>query len=102
MGGTIHVILLEEFARCSHRMCLRPERGRKGQGVEIVFGPPIRFVGTVVNLAVVRPAERDRVFIADLAAKRARLREPKMMWIGCSRPQIRQAWPRTNLRCALS
>jgi hypothetical protein len=49
----------------------------------MLTGPPRGFVAIEVQLAMVDAADWDRVFVADLATKRARLRESNVMRFGC-------------------
>src|SRR5262249_34040659 len=45
------------------------------------LAPPRAFVARAVHRAMMPSTERDREFIADLAAERAGLREPEMMGV---------------------
>lgn len=53
-------------------------------------------------LAVMQPADWDRVFVADLAPQRARLSEPEVMASAGVRPHITHRCVTTYLRCSLS
>jgi hypothetical protein len=65
-------------------MCLQPKdpsgRGRIDTGLL----PPGGFIAAAMDLAVMSPAKRNRKLIADLAAKRRRLRKSQMVSISRS------------------
>lgn len=50
-------------------MCLRPELVGDGQGIDAQSAPKLLFFGGLVEFTVMCPADRDREFIADPAAK---------------------------------
>src|SRR5260370_32107165 len=60
---------------------LVPKLSRDAHGIHANFGPPPCLVAGAVKFAVVSPAERDREFIAHLAAKRPDLPEAAVVRI---------------------
>ena len=62
-------------------MGFQPELARQADGLEICFGPPVRFLTGAVQFAMVCPAQWDREFVADLEAETAGLRKAQMMGI---------------------
>jgi len=71
-----------------------PKHPRRGDGINSPSLPPGDFVAEAMVVAVMRPAQRYREFVADLAPHRAVLGEPQMMGISRASP-AHQAW----LRC---
>ncbi len=63
--------------------------------------PPGCLIAEPMHQAMMDSTERDRELIADLAAKRARLGEAKVMGPEGLRPQIRQGCEATNRRYSL-
>lgn len=61
--------------------------------------PPGHLISAAVRLAVIDPAEWDRVFVADISAERARLGEANAMRFG-GRTAAGEAWLRGELRAA--
>ena len=55
-----------------------------------------------MQFAVMEPADRDRIFVADLSAERARLGKAKVVGFAGVRPQITQGCVATYLQCSLS
>jgi hypothetical protein len=53
-----------------------------GQRVDVDPSPPIGLVAVAVQIAVMNPADRDRIFVADLGAKRARLGKANVIRFG--------------------
>jgi len=60
-------------------LCLLPELECAWNGIDIQLLPPRRFVTRTMQLAVVKPANRDDKLIAYCASKGARLRKPEVM-----------------------
>lgn len=63
-----------------------PEHPRRGDGINSPSLPPGDFVAEAMVVAVMRPAQRYREFVADLAPHRAVLGEPQMMGISRASP----------------
>jgi hypothetical protein len=59
--------------------CPEPQLAREAQRLDSDLRPPVRFLAGAVQFAMMRPAERDRKFIADLLSEPARLRKAKMV-----------------------
>jgi hypothetical protein len=57
-------------------MGFKPERAGSCKRIYSRLSPPQSFIAATMDLPVVRATERHREFIAYLAAKRTRLREP--------------------------
>ena len=62
-------------------MCLRPELVGDGEGINAKAAPKLLFFGGAVEFTVMCPADRDREFIADPAAKGPGLGKAQMMGI---------------------
>jgi hypothetical protein len=61
--------------------CMLPKPLRRLQGLDIELLPPFALVAALVQLAMVKPAKRHGVFVADFAPERALLRKLKMVCI---------------------
>ena len=62
-------------------MGFKPQCTRGAGGIETKSLPPRRFIAVTVVFAMVPPAQRDREFVTDLAAKRPVLRKAQMMGV---------------------
>ena len=74
-----------------------PQIERDGQRVYANSGPPGSFIAVAMQFAMVKPTDGDRVFVADVAAERARLGKANLMGFGrrsCT-GRRRVAWRRT-------
>jgi hypothetical protein len=58
-----------------------PELAGRLHRINVGFRPPGGFIAHPVHQPMMDSTERDREFVAHLAAERARLREAEMMWI---------------------
>jgi hypothetical protein len=63
-------------------MRLYPELVGHGHGIDAELQPPLPFFGGLVNLAMVRAADRHGELIADLAAQGLGLGETQMVGVG--------------------
>jgi hypothetical protein len=81
------------------RAGLRP-KGRGGENrIDIQLPPPNEFVAALVQLAMMKSAQRNCEFVANFAPERVLLCKPKMMRASDGlRPQARQGWALTNFR----
>jgi hypothetical protein len=61
------------------RVRRRPQAACRFERLKAVSRPPFAFFPGAVQFAMMRPAERDRKFIADLLSEPARLRKAKMV-----------------------
>jgi len=62
-------------------MRLQPQRASTDSRIGTDLLPPGSFIATVMNLAVMAPAQRYRELIADLATDRSALRKAQMVGI---------------------
>ena len=63
-------------------MGFEPEPARDGDRLDAASRPPIDFLAGAVQFAMMRAAQRDREFVADLEAESAGLRKPQMVGVG--------------------
>src|SRR5579872_3088363 len=63
-------------------MCPPPELQSERHWINVRFFPPRLFIAMSMDFAVMQPADRHRVLVADLSAERARLGEAQMMSVG--------------------
>ena len=62
-------------------MCCRPQAARGLEWLKAVSRPPLHFLAGPVQFAMMRPAQRDGEFVADLLCEPARLRKTQMVRI---------------------
>src|SRR5262245_58046111 len=63
-------------------MCLQPKHASSGGRINACLVPPRSLVTAAMHLTVMSPAQRNRIFVADLAAKCRRLHKAQMVSIG--------------------
>jgi hypothetical protein len=63
-------------------MCLQPKHASSGGRINAGLVPPDGFIPAAMHLTVMSPAQRNRKLVADLSAKRRRLRKAQMVSIG--------------------
>ena len=62
--------------------CLLPQLSGHDNWIKIDRFPPLHFIASVVQDAVVSAAERNDELVTDAAAERAQLRKPQMVGVG--------------------
>ena len=63
-------------------MSFKPKRAGSRKRIYAPVLPPRFFITTAMDLTVVRPTQRHRELVTDLASERTRLCEAQMVWIG--------------------
>jgi hypothetical protein len=78
-------------------VCLGPQLRGRGEWIGAKAPPPLGFIATAMNFAVVNTAERNRELVAHLASKRRVLGKPNMMRIRRLPPTDKTGLPGNEL-----